>query len=251
MVGGGGGGANARSVIGGAHDPPTIAATVDRVPDVPIGRLNRDLAQWLHEHPYNTFLSDEQAMWVFDDILSQWSIPKRLARFHLWFLFECRFVDDVPYPEPSQSGYNLVLFNDCAVKYGHPMVDEYQMPCGFPGYEIAFGQPGDGTHNALYRLVMVPHSPTAQPYFLLLDGDVANASRPHLVIHAPIRDLRVDQWWHMMMEIRQTHRLENTERRVERDRIERERKRLEMGARQVLRQKGITLDLLSHVTHET
>jgi hypothetical protein len=49
------------------------------------------------------------------------------------------------------------------------MAADYEMPCGFPGYEIEFLSPNRRTST--YKLVVIPFSPDEWPYVLIWNGN--------------------------------------------------------------------------------
>ncbi len=70
---------------------------------------------------------------------------------------------------------DVVLFQDGGVKYGQVAAD-YEMPCGFPGYEIDFQSPNARART--YKLVVIPFSPDEWPYFLIWNDNDQNDYQP-------------------------------------------------------------------------
>jgi hypothetical protein len=185
--------------------------------------------------------------------LPQFDIPESVAQMHIRFMIDL-FLQDYP-GRNHPIELHAVLFQDACEKFGRQMVDEYEMPCRFPGYEVTFGRPDDGFHNTTYRLVVIPSHLTAFPYMLLLDGNLVDADRPHLRL-GPYYRVSVGLTYehvfdpthdHLILHIRSVqclhwHFRPNSLLKIARD-VQMEQERLRRvhnaGARQLFRQKGV------------
>ena len=165
---------------GGANDLPH-----EQVLDVPIepGPLLDALRQEGLVYAYDGENVREvrnvgEAARILRRCVPQFDIPEQAAQMHLRFMIDL-FLQDYP-GRNRPLELHAVLFQDACERFGRQMVDEYEMPCRVPGYEVTFGRPDDGFHNTTYRLVVIPLHPTEFPYMLLLDGNLVDAYRPHL-----------------------------------------------------------------------
>lgn len=247
---------------GGANDLPH-----EQVLDVPIepGPLLDALRQEGLVYAYDGNNVREvrnvgEAARILSRCVPQFDIPEAVAQIHLRFMIDL-FLQDYP-GRNHPIELHAVLFQDACEKFGRQMVDEYEMPCRFPGYEVTFGRPNDGFHNTTYRLVVIPSHPTEFPYMLLLDGNLVDADRPHLRLGPyyqnrgfPHRDVFDPTDERLILHVRRVSALHwhfqpNSLLKIARDlQIEQERQRAmrrmhNAGARQLFRQKGVPDGLL-------
>jgi hypothetical protein len=137
------------------------------------------------------------------------------------------------------------LFKNSGDHLGAAIANEYNVACALPGYEISFQIPNKASRlNTTHKLVMVPRCINGdraieEPFLLLLDVNIANATRPHMPISFSDFSPAMPYWGIF-------HTISSDEQRIQRISAKRHNDRLIM-VWQLMRQKRLPFQLFATI----